>query len=139
VGLAVGGAETVDGDVRVDLGGREGGVAEELLDGAEVGAAGEEVGGCGVPEAVRAQVGGAGYVAEAVVDDLACRAGIQASAADSEEQGWAAARGGEYRSAVIEPGFDRSFGRDAVRNGAFAVSLADHAEQSTFVVDVVHV
>src|SRR4051812_19017080 len=49
--------EPLDRHVRVDLGGREASVAQQLLDGAEVGAALEDVRGRRVPEAVRADVG----------------------------------------------------------------------------------
>src|SRR5687768_18413055 len=48
--------ELLHGDVRVDLGGGEAGVAEELLYVAEVGAAVEEVRGEGVAQGVRADV-----------------------------------------------------------------------------------
>ncbi len=44
--------EAVGVDVGVDLGGGDVGVSEEFLDDAEVGAAGEEVGGEGVAEGV---------------------------------------------------------------------------------------
>ncbi len=47
--LPVGGAEPVGGDVGVDLGGGQRGVAQQLLHGAQVGAAFEQVGGSGVP------------------------------------------------------------------------------------------
>lgn len=40
------------GDVSVDLGGGDGGVSEELLDGADIGAIGEQGGGEGVTECV---------------------------------------------------------------------------------------
>lgn len=43
--LLEGGPQPVDRDVRVDLGGRHGLVAEQLLDAAQVGAAVEQVGG----------------------------------------------------------------------------------------------
>ena len=51
--LLVHGAEVLAVDVGVDLGGGEVGVAEHLLDRAEVGAALEQVGGEAVAERVR--------------------------------------------------------------------------------------
>ena len=54
VGFVVDFSHVVGGDVGVDLGGDEVGVAEEFLDGAEVGAVVEEVGGEGVAQGVRA-------------------------------------------------------------------------------------
>lgn len=50
--------EALKVDVGVDLGGGEADVAEEFLDDAEVGAAGEEVGGVGVANFVGGEVGG---------------------------------------------------------------------------------
>ncbi|ANH38959.1 Peptidase family M23 [Nocardioides dokdonensis FR1436] len=47
--LPVGGAEPVGGDMGVDLGGGQRGVAQQLLHGAQVGAALEQVGGSRVP------------------------------------------------------------------------------------------
>ncbi len=46
-------AEVRVGDVRINLRRVDGGVTEELLDGADVGAIGEKVGGEGVAERVR--------------------------------------------------------------------------------------
>lgn len=51
-------AEVGVGDVGVDLGGGDVGVAEEALDGADVGAVHEEVSGEGVSEGVRGDVFG---------------------------------------------------------------------------------
>lgn len=46
-------AEALDGDVGVDLGGGQVGVAQEFLHAPEVGAVVQEVGGEGVPQGVR--------------------------------------------------------------------------------------
>ncbi len=46
-------AQSFDRDVRVDLGARQGGVAEQLLHGSQVGAAVEQMGRGGVPERMR--------------------------------------------------------------------------------------
>lgn len=54
VSLVVDFAEAAAGEVGVDLGGGEAGVAEQFLDGAQVGARFEQVGGEGVPEGVGA-------------------------------------------------------------------------------------
>ena len=59
------------GDVGVDLGGAEVGVAEELLDAAEVGAVVEEVGGEAVPEFVRADLEADGGVAQVFLQEVA--------------------------------------------------------------------
>jgi hypothetical protein len=49
--------QSVNGDMSVDLGGRERSVPQQLLDGAQVGAALEQVRGCGVPQSMRAEIG----------------------------------------------------------------------------------
>ena len=51
---SVGGLKPLGGDVRVDLGRAEAGVTEDLLDGSQVRAAVEQVGGRGVAQGVRA-------------------------------------------------------------------------------------
>ena len=68
-------AEAAAGDVGVDLGGGEAGVAEELLDGAEVGAVLQQVGGEGVAEGVGADVVLGAGGEDVAVDDAADAAG----------------------------------------------------------------
>lgn len=80
VGLAEGGAEPVDGDMCVDLGGVERRVPQEFLDAAKVGAALQQVGGRAVAQAVGAEVGGAFYVPEPGVHHPANSARIDAPA-----------------------------------------------------------
>ena len=53
MGEPVGGSQLLGGDVRVDLSGAEARVAEELLHGAEVGPAVEQMRGGGVAQRVR--------------------------------------------------------------------------------------
>ena len=71
-------AEAFDADVGVDLGGADVGMAEHFLDGPEVSAMIEEVGGEGVPEHVRGHVlldiGGAGVVLDDAPDRAAAHA-----------------------------------------------------------------
>src|SRR5690606_41980583 len=66
VRLGVGGPQPFRGDVGVPLGGGQGGVTEHLLDGAQVGAAGEQVGRRAVAQAVRGEVAHAGERGETV-------------------------------------------------------------------------
>ena len=49
--------QSVNRDMGVDLGGRERSVPQQLLDGAQVGAALEQVRGRGVPQSMRAEIG----------------------------------------------------------------------------------
>lgn len=72
-------AEVVVGDVGVDLGGRDVGVAEEGLDGAKVGAVHKEVGGEGVAQGVGGDVFGDAGGAGAGFDDALDRAGREAA------------------------------------------------------------
>ena len=60
--------QAVAGDVGVDFGGADGGVAEEFLDDAQVSAVLEEVGGEAVPEHVGGEVAFNAGVAGAVFD-----------------------------------------------------------------------
>src|ERR1043166_793596 len=57
--LVVGFHQAAEVDVRVALRGREARVAEELLDGAQVGARAEKMGGESVPQRVRRRLAGA--------------------------------------------------------------------------------
>src|SRR5215475_12278935 len=82
VGLAIAGLEAVDRDVRINLGGRGRGVAEDPLDAAQVGTALEEVGRRAVADAMRAGVPGRSGLAQALVHDAARRARVKTSAAD---------------------------------------------------------
>jgi uncharacterized protein (UPF0210 family) len=63
-------AEALAGDVGVDFGGADGGVAEEFLDDAQIGAVLEEVGGEAVPEHVGGEVSFNAGAAGAVFDAL---------------------------------------------------------------------
>src|SRR5271154_2438551 len=79
--------EPVGREVGVDLGGGEIGVAEHLLQRAQIASAGEQVGGEGVSERVRAhpllEPGAAGMRLDDLVEALA----RQPAAAEIEEQG----------------------------------------------------
>src|SRR2546430_6221900 len=87
VGLAVAGLEALDRDMGVDLRGGGRGVAEDLLDAAQVGAALEEVGRRAVADAVRARVPGRSPPAQPPVHAAARPAGGQAAAPAAAEHG----------------------------------------------------
>src|SRR2546430_12449834 len=87
VGLAVAGLEALDRDMGVDLRGGGRGVAEDLLDAAQVGAALEEVGRRAVADAVRAGVPGRSRLPPPLAHDAARPAGVQAAPPDSPGQG----------------------------------------------------
>src|SRR5579859_2787208 len=135
--LAVAGLEALDGHVGVDLGGRGRGMAENLLDAAQVSAALEQVGGRAVAQAVRARVAGRPALAQALVDDPASGPRLQAAAARAEKQSRPAGRGGKRGPALVEPGADRAQGRHPDRDGAFLVALAPDADGPAGVVEAV--
>src|SRR5690348_3725447 len=136
VGLAVAGLEALDRDVGVDLGSGGRGVAEDLLDAAQVGAALEEVGRRRVTDAVRAGVPGRARLAQPLVHDAARRARVQAATADAHEQGCPAGRGGERRAPGVQPPGYRAERGHADRHGAFLVALAPHPDGAATLVEV---
>src|SRR5438270_2144368 len=69
MGLLVDQPETFSGNLGVHLGGRDRGVAEQLLHGPNVGAAVEHVGGARVPEDVRRQPGTEADLVSVTTDD----------------------------------------------------------------------
>ena len=89
MGGEVGLAPALVGDVGVDLGGREVGVAEHLLDAAQVGAALEQVGGEGVAEQMWVDALGLepGDLGQPAQDQEGAGAGERAAARVQEELG----------------------------------------------------
>ena len=109
-------AQPLGGDVGVDLRGGQRGVAEQLLHGAQVGTALEQVGGRGVPQPVRAHVGCSGHVGEPRVHQRADRALVDAPA--RARRGTPPRRrpgDHEPRPARRQPAAEGPVGRDAVR------------------------
>ena len=121
------------GDVGVDLGGAEAGVAEEGLDAAEVGAVVEEVGGEAVAEFVRGDVDGEAGVFPVFVDDVGECLGGDAAAEFAEEERAFVDGGFE---AVALYGFE---GVAADRAEAFFAAFADDADGFGVGVEVVDV
>jgi hypothetical protein len=80
-------ASLSEAEVGVDLGGREGLVAQEFLDAAEVRAVVEEVGGEGVAEGVGGDGGVQADLDEVLVELAADGAGAEALAVLVEEEG----------------------------------------------------
>src|SRR5688500_4783644 len=108
-------------DVAIDLRGRERGVAEELLDRAQVGAALEQVRGEGVPQPV------------GVGEHPANRARVEPPAADGEEEGvLGAAREARADVAQVEPEQERRL--FAERHSALLASLP--ADEDEFLLEV---
>jgi len=146
MGFVVDVHELADGGVRVFLRGGEGLVAEEFLNGAEVGAVGEEMRGEGMAEGVGMQV--PVYVDEADVffDDAADGTLREAAAGIIQENGFgvrgfavaAAAVGGLQEQLLTQRPifFQRFLGFRAVGDDAFLVALAADTQHEIFSFDV---
>ena len=121
------------GDMGVDLGGAEVGVAEKLLDAAEVGAVVEEVGGEAVPEFVRADLEADGGVAQVFLQEVADGAHGDAAAELAEEEGAVVDAGGD---AIV---LDGAEGGATDGTEAVFAAFAGDAEAFVEVVDVADV
>ena len=129
VGLEVGLPPAAVGDVRVDLGRAQVGVAEHLLHAPQVGAALEQVRGEGVPQQVRVDALGVepGLTRELADDQERARAGERAALRVEEELGPVAAV--EVRPAARQVAAQRLDGLRAQRDDALLVALADAADE----------
>lgn len=126
-------AEAAAGDVGVDLGGGEAGVAEEFLDGAEVGAVFQQVGGEGVAEGVGADVVLGAGSEDVAVDDAADAAGGERAAAVVEVEAAGvffvgALFGEEVGAGFGKIRFDGLLGGAAEEDDALAVAFAADEE-----------
>lgn len=133
VGLIVDGHEVVQRDAGVALGGGELGVAEEFLDGAEVGAVAEQVGGVGVAEGVGVKARVAVGKEPVFLDEQLDAAGGEAGAAAVDEQGIV------FSLADSEVAFERFGGLRGVGHEAFLAALAADAEPAFGAVEVFEV
>lgn len=133
------GAEAIDGDVRVDLRGREGSVTEQLLDDSEVGAPFEQMGRRGMPEPVRSEVGCTGNSRQYVVNDGAGLALVESGAAPTEQQRRTGRGCGQGRSTRVNPHVQRAIGRGTERYDALLVTLAEYAQDQPSPIDIVDV
>src|SRR5690606_15007593 len=86
MGVKIGPAQVLPGHVGVDLGGGDAGVTQEFLDGAQVGAALEHVGGEGVPQGMRRDPPVGPGAAGVPGQDVGHAPASQAPAAGVEEQ-----------------------------------------------------
>src|SRR5579859_8109644 len=137
--LPVAGAQPLDGDVRVDLGGRQGRVAQDLLDAAQVGAAFQQVGGCGVAQAVRTGVRHTFCRGQPLVHHAPGRAWVQPSTPGAEQQRRAAVCGDQDGAAVLSPSLQGVIGWQPHRDGTLPATLTEHTNAAPFVIDVVDV
>jgi len=135
VGLVVDLAPAAVGDVRVQLGGGEVGMAEHLLDAAQVGAALQKVGREGVAEemrgdALRLQPG---LGREAAEDEEGARSGQRATLRVEKELGTVAAV--EVGAAAREVAAESLHGLAADGDDPLLVALPDAADEASVEVD----
>src|SRR5215212_118921 len=107
VGAEVDLLQPVAREVGVHLRGRDVGVAEHLLHGAEVAAAGQKVGGEAVAQRVRAHPAGEAGVAGVALDDLVEALAGQRTTAEVDEELRLVAVADELRSAAAQVSVDR--------------------------------
>lgn len=124
--LVVDGLQALFGDVRVALGGAEGGVAEEFLHSPEVASGVEEVRGEGVADHVRMDVAVHGGAADDGVEDHPNGPGSETPAARVQPQGLFAARGPAPARVKIRAEGRR--GGIAEGDDAFLVAFSQHAD-----------
>src|SRR5690606_34913064 len=97
MGMEVGLLEPIAGEVGVDLGGRDVCMPKHLLEGSQIAAPGQEMGGEAVAQRVRAdsgvETGGAGVAFDHLVEALA----TERPAPVVEEEGDAVTAAGQYR------------------------------------------
>ena len=137
MGFVVDVHELANGDVGIFLGGGEGLVAEEFLDGAEVGAIGEQMGSEGVAQGVGVQVPVHVGEANIFLDDAAHGALGEAAAGVIKKDGFgvrgttAAASGAGLQQQLVTNGpvsFEGFLGFAAVRDDALLVTFAADAQ-----------
>src|SRR5688572_22132961 len=133
------GAQSLVGDMRIDLRCAERRVAEDLLNAAQVGATLQQVRSRCVPETVRADVCPALDGSEPVVDDPSHGSRVNAAAACPEEERRPAGVGAQLRPRPVDPRPYRDRGRRAVGHRSFLAPLAEDADDPTLAVEVVEV
>lgn len=126
-------------DVGVDLGGGDVGVSEEFLDDAEVGAAGEEVGGEGVAEGVGVDVAEAGAFGGTFDDLPDDDAGDGQAGAGEEETGVVRLSANEDGAEIFDVGFEGAGGGGADGDDAFLVAFAHDFDATDVEVEPIEV
>src|SRR3954454_13655935 len=136
VGAEVDLLEAVAREVRVHLRGGDVGVAEHLLDGAEVAAAGEQVGGEAVAQGMRAHLAGEAGVAGVALDDLVEPLAGQRAAAEVDEEPRLVAVADQLRAAAAQVAVDRGDRLPPQRHQPLLRALAASAQYPLAQIDV---
>jgi hypothetical protein len=131
--------QSVNGDMSVDLSGRERSVTKQLLDGAQIRAALKQMRGCGVPQTVRTEVGCALDCPELLVHQGTNRPGVDATPPPAEEKSRSATGGRHSGSGSGEPSIEGLLGGDTVGNGPLLRPLTEYPDRPSMGVEVIDV
>ncbi len=113
-------------------------MAENLLDRPEIGPTFQEMGGHGMPEAVRAQIGGTRHCGQGPVHDAPRYPRVQPPAALAEEHR-PARSGHDQQRTHHQPARQRLACRTAQRRDSFFAALAEDSHQSAVEIHIVQV
>ncbi|MCU1469821.1 MAG: family metallopeptidase [Glaciihabitans sp.] len=134
VGAVVALLEALGRDMRIQLRRSEARMPEHLLDGAQVGAAIQQVGRGSVAQRMRPGGSGAGDLSEQARDELINRATVDAFAAGAEEE--RLVRIAEELVATTLPGDDGSLCRNTKGDDAFLRPLAGNPHGQSLKIDI---
>src|SRR6188472_357652 len=136
VGLEVRLLQALAREVGVELGGGDVGVAEHLLDGAQVAATREQVGGEAVAQGVWAHLACQAGIAGVALDDFVEALATQRAAAEVDEELRLVAVADQLRPAAAEVTGDRRDRLAAERHQPFLAALAAGAQEALVQIDV---
>ena len=103
-------------------------MAEHLLHAAQIGPTVEQMGGHGVPQAVRSEIGCPVDEPQGAVDDPADDAWIEPPSPLADEQRRPGLAGGQPSSALLDPGIDGPDSGIADGDAALLATLAEHPD-----------
>src|SRR5262245_32119146 len=135
----IGADKSFDRHMCVDLRGGEPSVAKKLLDRTQISTTLQQVGGRGVPQAVRAEVRSAYEAGQSVVHETADDSRIDASPAFAQEERSARPLAGKHGPAALNPGGCGTKGRQPDRHHPFLAALAKHPEDSAVHLEIIDV
>jgi len=137
MGARVRATRSLDGHVRIDLGRRQSTVAEQLLDGAQIGAGIEKMGREGMTQHVRARVGRLRRVSQRGLDTALHGSARQTPAPPSREERYASVLAGWRRGARAQVRVQDAAHRPGERQDALTIALAAHPHRLGFRLHVV--
>ena len=131
--------QSVNRDMGVNLGGRERSVPQQLLDGAQIGAAFEQVRGCGVPQSMRAEIGCVLDRCQVLVYQGTNCPLVDPTPPPPEEERWSTFGASQRRSRAGEPPVYCALGWGPVGHRPLLGALPEDPHGAASVVDIVDV